>query len=277
MISNLRDLLTKATLPADSLLPAPSAMLVFAHPDDEVIGLGARLARYQSAVIVHITDGAPRNEQDIRSHGFSCREEYRARRKSELCLALQTAGIEGAQQISLDIPDQEASLHLSYLIRELHKLIRIHAPEVVFTHPYEGGHPDHDACAFTVRRAATLAEDTGKPAPILLEAVFYHLGFHGIETGCFLQPEEIQEEILWPLSPQERSHKQALLACFSSQQDMLRYFTSEHERFRIAPKYNFHKPPHAGKVFYEHYAWGMTAQRFGELTRAVDMAGEACR
>jgi LmbE family N-acetylglucosaminyl deacetylase len=251
-------------------------MLVFAHPDDEVIGLGARLARYRSAVVVHVTDGAPRNDQEIRSHGFSCREDYAACRRSELQLALESAGLKNVRRVSFQIPDQEASLNLIYLIRELHNLLTIHTPEVVFTHPYEGGHPDHDACAFAMRRAVSLARATGESCPALIEAAFYHLGFQGIETGCFLRSHEITEEILWPLSPQERKHKQDLLACFSSQQEMLRYFPPTHERFRIAPEYTFHEPPHAGRVFYEHYAWGMTAQRFCELARAADVAEEVC-
>jgi hypothetical protein len=51
---------------------------------------------------------------------------------------------------------------------------------------------------------------------------------------------------------------------------MLQYFSAERECFRIAPGYNFHQPPHPTPVFYDHYPWGMTSQRFCELVRAAD-------
>jgi LmbE family N-acetylglucosaminyl deacetylase len=195
----------------------------------------------------------------------------------ELELALEAADLKDVKRISLQIPDQEASLHLAYLIRELHRLETIYRPEVVFTHPYEGGHPDHDACAFATQRAVAPARATGHDSPALIEATFYHLRPKGMRTGCFLPPRGTTEEISWPLSPRERKHKQELLTCFASQQNMLRHFTPKVERFRIAPQYAFHEPPHAGPVLYDHYAWGMSAQRFCELARAADAAEEACR
>lgn len=251
-------------------------MLVFAHPDDEVVGLGARLTRYRSAVIVHVTDGAPRNDQEIRSHGFLRREDYAACRRRELQCALEFAGLKDAPKICLNIADQEASLHLVELIRELHRLVTIHEPEVIFTHPYEGGHPDHDACAFAVQRAVSLVQAEGKCSPMIIEPAFYHLGPRGIETGCFLQNNEVTDVILCPLSPEERNHKEQLLACFPSQRETLCYFAPTHEHFRIAPQYDFHEPPHAAQVFYEHYPWGMTTQRFCQLTRAADLAEAVC-
>jgi N-acetylglucosamine malate deacetylase 2 len=278
MISTLRNLLVRATLPADSPVAAPSALLVFAHPDDEVIGLGARLTRYRSAVIVHVTDGAPRNHDEIRSHGFSRWEDYSACRENELQKALELAGLGSVQRISFQIPDQEASLHLAGLTRELHTLLMLLSPEVVFTHPYEGGHPDHDACAFAAGRAVARARANGRLSPTLVEASFYHLGSEGIETGSFLRHREKTEEIVRPLCPRERKHKRDLLECFASQRETLRYFEPEKECFRIAPKYDFREPPHPGRVFYEGYQWGMTARRFCELASAADpVEAAACR
>src|SRR6185312_5372260 len=49
-------LLSQATAQEGSASPMPRAMLVFAHPDDEVVGLGARLGRFRSACFVHVTD-----------------------------------------------------------------------------------------------------------------------------------------------------------------------------------------------------------------------------
>lgn len=62
----------------------PRAMVVVAHADDETIALGARMGRFQEAHFVHVTDGAPRNEQDSRAHGFAALADYRQARDHEL-------------------------------------------------------------------------------------------------------------------------------------------------------------------------------------------------
>src|SRR5579875_3532677 len=113
----------------------PKAMLVFAHPDDEVIALGARLSRFQNAHIIHVTDGAPRNEQDSRAHGFSSLAQYRQARAEELDRALEIGGAGAASRETFDIPDQEASLRLLQLTELVAERISQHQPEVVFTHP----------------------------------------------------------------------------------------------------------------------------------------------
>src|SRR6185437_12780188 len=217
-----QDLLERATAPEESPVPMPRAMLIFAHPDDEVVALGARLGRFFSALIVHVTDGAPKNEQDSRAHGFALLDEYRQARERELTQALMLAGAEDAGRVRLEIPDQEASFHLPRLSHEIERLLLEHRPEVVVTHPYEGGHPDHDACAFAVHQAATLLRTRGETAPLIIEGAFYHAGSSGVEAGCFLPHPESTSEICCFLACQETERKKALLACFASQQETLR-------------------------------------------------------
>lgn len=247
-------------------------MLVFAHPDDETIALGARLARYRAATLVHVTDGAPRDLAQCLEHGFGSPEQYRICRSSELDRALKLAGLENSRNIFLNIPDQQASFNLARLTDELYRLLILHTPEIVFTHSYEGGHPDHDACAFAVHRAtARIRSDGGEP-PVIIEAPFYHLGPLGMETGCFLPYGENSDQVRWLLTRREQRFKQKLMACFSSQQAILNHFPFEFESFRIAPAYNFHEPPHDGPVFYDSFPWGMTSEHFCELARAADAA-----
>jgi hypothetical protein len=114
----------------------------------------------------------------------------------------------------------------------------------------------------------------GLPAPLIVESAFYHAGPQGIETACFLPHAESKSEICCVLSSEEKERKQALLACFASQQETLRYFTAEHECFRVAPHYDFHRPPHSGQLFYEQYPWGMTPERFCELACQADALEE---
>jgi N-acetylglucosamine malate deacetylase 2 len=251
-----------------------SAMLVFAHPDDETIALGARLHRLGSPLLVHVTDGAPRNMHDSIAHGFRSLAAYRRQREQELTCALQLAGLQCARRIRLGISDQEASFCLTQLTRDIRRLLLRHRPEVVFTHPYEGGHPDHDACAFAVHRAVASLETGGRNPPVIVEAAFYHSGPNGMETGSFVPHGEQTGEISLALSEEERQRKEALLACFPSQREILRCFPADRERFRIAPRYDFHRPAHSAPVFYDQHPWGMTSSRFSELAQAADILDE---
>lgn len=266
------DLLNRATAAEDDASPPPKALLVFAHPDDEVIALGGRLGRFGQARFVHVTDGAPGNELDSRAHGFSSLDGYRQARRGELDAALSRAGLGGAVAECFDIPDQEASLRLSEITFRLYSLFKADRPDVVFTHPYEGGHPDHDACAFGVHRAAALLGVGTGAAPLIVEAPFYHGGREGIETGSFLAHPQKTQEVVYRLSAKERSRKQALIDCFTTQHETLRIFRVECERFRIAPKYEFGKPPVEGPALYDGFPWGMTSQRFCELACEADGA-----
>src|ERR1700760_3931365 len=181
----MRELLLRATAPESDPSITPRAMVVVAHPDDETIALGARLGRFKKARFIQVTDGAPRNELDSRSHGFSTLDEYRKARRQELHRALGVAGIPQDRHGCLGISDQEAGLHLEEIIRSLASLVALWQPEVIVSHPYEGGHPDHDACAFAVHRAAGIIARERKRSVLIVEAAFYYLGANGIETERF--------------------------------------------------------------------------------------------
>jgi N-acetylglucosamine malate deacetylase 2 len=265
------DLLRRATAPEGSELPMPPSMVVVAHADDQTIALGARIGRLQEAHFVHVTDGAPRNEQDSRTHGFSNLDDYRRARTQELAAMLAEASLQRVSRSCLDFPDQEASLNLAEMTRQLAELIAHHEPEVIITHPYEGGHPDHDACAFAVHHAVALNRARGGVRPLVIEAPFYHAGPSGFEPGTFLRDEGSMPEMLYELSDAERKRKHKLVSCFTTQRETLKGFHDATERFRIAPVYDFSRPPHAGKALYERYPWGMSVDRFCQLA----LQGEA--
>jgi LmbE family N-acetylglucosaminyl deacetylase len=261
-----QELFAAATAAEHSTCAAPKALLVFAHPDDEVIALGARIGRFTNAHLIHVTDGAPRNEQDSRAHGFNSWAEYRDGRLHELECALRLAGLEHMSRECLGIPDQQAAFRLAELACALRGRIERHQPQIVFTHPYEGGHPDHDAIAFAVHMACRLSRTH---SPIIIECALYHAGPHGIETATFLPAASPTAEITHTLSPEEQRRKQAMIQCFTTQRDTLAYFSLAEERYRIAPQYEFTQPPHPAPVWYDKFPWGMTSDRFCQL------AGEA--
>ena len=262
------DVLRAVTAPVRTGGCAPRTLVVVAHPDDEVLALGARLARHRESVFLHVTDGAPLDGADAALHGFATLDAYREARAAELHAALALAHISTQQCRTLAIPDQQASFHMAHIAEAVRTAIQELRPAAILTHPYEGGHPDHDACAASVH-AAVAATDPSEQ-PVLVEAAFYHQGPNGIETGCFLG---VGAEDTYELDEDERRNKQAMLDAFVTQQDTLGLFPPVVERFRIAPQYDFTRAPHEGLLFYEHYPWGMSGERFREL--AGDLL--ACR
>jgi LmbE family N-acetylglucosaminyl deacetylase len=239
--------------------------VIVAHPDDEVIGLGAQLPRLQNALFVQVTNGGPLNGRDAREHGFRSVADYVAARQREWQLALSTAGLDNVRKFELACPDQEAAYRLASLSRSIRDILRETRPEVVVTHPYEGGHPDHDATAFAVHAACALL---GQSAPPLIEAASYHGSTSGIETGCFLPAEGVQAVTI-QLTPEQRELKQRLMSCFATQRQVLDQFRTDVECFRPAPRYDFSEPPHPGPLFYERFDWGLSAARFRELATAA--------
>lgn len=245
-------------------------MVVVAHADDETIALGARMPRFEEACFVHVTDSAPRDEMDSRAHGFEHLEGYRKARTTELGAMFAQAGLERVISSCLGIPDQAASLNLSEIARKLEQKIADYDPEVIFTHPYEGGHPDHDACAFAVHYAVELNRAAGRRRPLIIEAPFYHAGPAGFRSGEFLSPNNYLPEVVYELTESERRRRRGLLACFTTQTETLKGFDYSSERFRIAPCNDFSRPPHEGQLLYEHYPWGMSSHRFCELAQEAE-------
>ncbi len=246
---------------ADAPLPyrvlSRPVVIVVAHPDDEVLGVGTLLSRFRNLrAIVHVTDGAPRRGSDAANAGAASWQDYAALRRREFEAAMRTAGVTHAHPICLGYPDQEAFLHIDALGKRLVKIFQRFRPATVFTHPYEGGHPDHDACAVAVRLACSVLSRRA-PTPEVLEFTSYHVGRHGgFEAERFLD----RHGMSWPrsLTDTQRHAKQRTLANYMSQQPVLSQFPLQTEPIRIAPAYDFRKPPHRGKLYYENFDWGIS-------------------
>lgn len=234
-------------------------VVVAAHPDDETIGLGGQLASFRDVFLVHVTDGAPRSRPDWKS--------YARARRAELLEAAAIAGIPADRCLEAGLPDQEASRHLVELSCHLSRLFDELKPAVIFTHPFEGGHPDHDAAAFAVHHAAHSAE--------LWEFCSYHRSplSAEIETGCFACAGDGQKI---ELDSGQRFQKQRMLACFATQRETLRCFRVDHEYIRRAPDYDFTQPANAGRLFYESYDWGINGSEWLRLARQAERRIAPC-
>src|SRR3978361_1257873 len=94
-------------------------MIVVAHPDDEVIGAGGWLQRHPAAHVIHVTDGAPRDDADARAAGFADGRSYAEVRRREAAAALSLAGHDPEHMSSLGAVDKEASLDMPALVLKL--------------------------------------------------------------------------------------------------------------------------------------------------------------
>jgi LmbE family N-acetylglucosaminyl deacetylase len=212
------------------------------------------LKYWPSLTIVHVTDGAPRDGYDARREGFSSPVEYAGVRREELKRALREGEAEHARLVEIGVPDQEAIRNLSAVIERLREALA--GAEIVITHSYEGGHPDHDACALACRaalpRGASLCEFAG-----------YHLKDGAIESGEFLGAKS--EEMRVFLFGDDLRRKDRMLRCFRTQLGTLRQFRWDVELFRRAPEVDFAQPPHAGALLYETWGLGIDGLRWREI------------
>jgi LmbE family N-acetylglucosaminyl deacetylase len=258
--------------PDDQRRPPPTAVVV-AHPDDETAGAGGRLKRLRKALFVYTTDGSPMCLTDARQAGYSSRHDYAQARQAELGAALGGLGISSRQIRYLGCIDQLSAYHLVTLIQSIKQLLASGDYALVLTHPYEGGHPDHDTAALAVQAACRLLQREGRRIPVPVEITSYHLNGNSIRIGEFL-PSSGRGEFTIPLSPDQQLEKRRLLDLFVSQRKVLAAFPVERERFRIAPRYDFAQPPHPGPLLYERFQWRMTGARWRSLAiGALDQFG----
>jgi len=250
-----------------ALCAARRVVIVAAHPDDDVIGAGALLPGLANPFVLYVTDGAPANMTDARRAGFAARMDYARARRREAEAALAIAGLGPERILSLDIVDQDASNHLAELSRRVADTFTHLLPDIVLTHPYEGGHPDHDSTAFAVHAAGALLQISGAKAPAIAEMASYHRGENGI-AACVFLPSRVEEAVKH-LSLDEQDRKRRMRDCHASQAMTLAPFPMDVERFRAAPAYDFTAPPHAGMLLYEMYDWGMDGARWRTLARSA--------
>jgi LmbE family N-acetylglucosaminyl deacetylase len=242
-------------------------MIVAAHPDDETIGVGAQLHRLRDALIVHVTDGAPRDGGDAAALGFPSVAAYAAARRLELAASLAAGGAARIRTETLGIADQEGSCDLAALTRRILDLLRSERPDGIVAHSYEGGHPDHDAAAFAVHAACRLLTADGRPTPAIIEMALYHACEGRRVAGRFPPGGDVVRTIA--LDARARLRKRNMFDCFATQRSVLDTFEIGFERFRAAPDYDFRLPPHPGPLLYESFGWGETGERWREGAAAA--------
>ncbi len=234
-------------------------LVLVAHPDDESIGLGALLSRMRDVDVVCVTDGAPASGDDPARQAV--------RRRAEWHRALDVAEIPRRRRHLWNEPDQSLGRGLRGLTERIREALARFRSRLVITHPYEGGHPDHDSLHLALWAAV---RDSSVER---WEFAGYHRHPESLEmrTGRFLPAAG--PEFRHVLQAAERERKQAMFACYESQRDVLRYFAVDDERVRPCPVHDFRLAPHEGLLFYEQFCWGWSGvqwrQRAAELLDAI--------
>lgn len=261
--------LTSLADPRRPIVDAGNVAVVVAHPDDETIGCGAQLARWRGVTVIVITGGAPRNLSPAILARFGSHQNYAEHRAAELRQALSLADVPDDNVVRLAFPDQQAAFRLAEISIFLARILLTRGIQIVLTHAYEGGHPDHDATCFAVQAAAAKVERRGQRM-LLLEMPYYRAGANGWLLQKFA-PYAGAREITLELSPDEQAQKRRMLAAHASQQEMLAHFSTSYECFRVAPRHDFTKQPNDGRLFYEQHEWGLTGKEWRQL--AADAIG----
>lgn len=194
------DSLPEARVNGVSLAGVPSAVIVAAHPDDEVLGAGGLISVLAASGarlrLVAVTDGEG-------SHpGHADPAALGRRRAAESAGALRALGADGTEAIRLGLPDRGLADHEETLVATLAPLV---AGFDVCLAPWEHDlHPDHETAGRAARRAGR--------APVLGYPVWM---WHWASPADPRVPWEQAARV--PLPPDAAARKHAAIREFTSQ------------------------------------------------------------
>jgi LmbE family N-acetylglucosaminyl deacetylase len=177
-----------------------SAVIVAAHPDDEVLGVGGLIAMLAASRarlrLVALTDG------ERSHHGHASPTALARRRAAETGAALRALGARAAEVVRLRLPDSRLTRREDELITELSPLV---TGFDLCLAPWERDmHPDHEA-------AGRAASKTGSGP------------WHYYPVCMWNWASPADPRVPWdralriPLPPRAAARKRAAINCFASQ------------------------------------------------------------
>lgn len=237
------------------LLEGNKRILVLSpHQDDESLGLATFLQRMQGdKYIVYLTNGAPHKGYPIQKNKmfppFSNPDEYAAVRKKEALKATRILEIPCANITFWDSVDSCLALDLEQRFDDLKGLINRINPDIILSPPYEGAHPDHDACAVL---AKTINRTCAGKVKCYEYALYNQVG--GIPRFNDFMTDSDSEEYAIMASPEELRLKNLIIDCYISQKgDIVDRFPRDIERIRPAEFWTINGQKPASLSFAEKY------------------------
>jgi len=199
-------------------------LVIAAHPDDEVLGLGLTLIKHRnhgdSVTVVFTTNGAGGNWKE----SSTVKRAVSAVRFDEACAALAVIGIDPAGIVCLGFPDGGLHRYIPEASADIATLIRVIAPRRTYVHAIEGGHLDHDITAFIVQEVS---------ARLPIEPVFEWAEYNSeapagrpISDARFASDPYVPDFQCapTPFDQSEFASKQEMLAKYASQAVSIRYY-----------------------------------------------------
>jgi LmbE family N-acetylglucosaminyl deacetylase len=187
------------SLPSTGMIGLASAVIVAAHPDDEVLGAGGLISDLAAAGarlrLVAVTDGE-------NSHrGLGDRAALARQRTAETTAALQALGAERTEVIRLGLPDSELASREDELAASLSQLT---AGFDVCLAPWDlDMHPDHEAAGRAARQYC--------PRVLCYPVWMWHWASPGDGRVPWASAFTV------PLSRRAAARKRAAIRCFPSQ------------------------------------------------------------
>jgi LmbE family N-acetylglucosaminyl deacetylase len=192
-----------STLPGSGLAAlgrVRSAVILAAHPDDEVLGAGGLISMLAVSGaqlrVVAVTDGE-------RSHrGHASRKALASRRAAETDAALHALGARAPEVVRLGLPDTGLAAHEDELTKAIAPLV---AGFDLCLAPWDGDlHADHEAVGRAARATAR--------GPLYLFPIWM---WHWATPGDHRVPWDGALRI--PLPPTTANRKRSAINCFASQ------------------------------------------------------------
>lgn len=252
------------------LVSRSRCVVIVAHSFDELIGAGGLISRLRDITVVHVTNraGVPEsNAPAEETSPASYPERVESKTVGEVCVsALALANVPSDRLVEFTISDIREPHAVADLAKRLSVFLQRFRPDVVLTHPYEGGHPDHDATAFATNAALRLMGHNGFEVPALFE-IGLHPSNDGERRELDFLPGTWHETTTFVLDEQMRKLKRRMFECVATQERNLKGTILGREKFRRSPNYDFSTAPNAGRPAYEDFHRGMTGSEWQSVAQ----------
>lgn len=228
---------------------AAKVVVLVAHPDDETLAMSVPLPLLNGLTLVHASDGSSGGDATARL--------------AELADALDRLGCAPHRRIALEGPDGALIDAAGRLIDRMMPIVA--EADIVVTHDFEGGHPDHDACALIGQRACKALPMAQRPLRLCFP--LYRLGPGGVLTTRFAA-EPVAGALRLRLSAAEADRKRAALSAFASQRHVVGRFPLDVEELAVAKEIDVAQPRPTETVL---FARGDPAQERSWRERAAQV------